>query len=89
MNQHRSGELPSEWWSGAFTAAIAAIKHTLLVLQPWNEPVPLSRSWCLWEIYSSIDSACPLTVIMSPKEREAFNDALVRHKLHGPSCQSG
>ena len=76
VNQHRT--LASEWWSGAFSEAIASIGNTLLVLQPWSQPQPLSRSWCLWEIFSSIKSDVKLTVVMSPTEQAAFNDALVR-----------
>ena len=76
VNQHR--QLPPTWWTGAFSSAIKAIGHTLLVLQPWSAPVPLTRSWCLWEIYSVIDAQKELTVVLSPKERELFHDALVR-----------
>jgi hypothetical protein len=76
VNQHR--QLPSEWWSGAFSAAITAIGHMLLVLQPWSEPVPLTRSWCLWEIFSVIEAGKELSVVLSPREQASFHEALVR-----------
>ena len=76
VNQHR--KLPSEWWTGAFTAAITAIGHTLLVLQPWSEPVPLTRSWCLWEVFSVIEAGKELSVVLSPRELESLNETLVR-----------
>jgi hypothetical protein len=47
VNQHKAGTLPQEWWSGAFRAAVAELGHTVLVLQPWSAPLPLTRSWCL------------------------------------------
>jgi hypothetical protein len=53
--QHRTEELPQAWWTDAFSHAIRAVGRTLLVLQPWNDPVPLKRAWCLWEIYSTLD----------------------------------
>ena len=47
MNQHVTQELPLEWWSSAFRQQVASIGYTVLVLQPWSAPVPLTRSWCL------------------------------------------
>jgi hypothetical protein len=45
--QHKTDELPQEWWTVAFRQAVADIGHTVLVLSPWSAPVPLKRSWCL------------------------------------------
>ena len=47
-NQHATlADVPSDWWSNAFRDSVASIGLTVLVLQPWNAPVPLTRSWCL------------------------------------------
>jgi hypothetical protein len=46
-SQHKTEELPQAWWTSAFASAIASIGRTLLVLQPWDAPIPLTRSWCL------------------------------------------
>jgi hypothetical protein len=46
-SQHKAATLPQKWWSDAFRQAVADIGHTVLVLQPWSAPVPLTRSWCL------------------------------------------
>lgn len=54
-NQHRLERLPSTWWSTTFKDTIRSIGHVLLVLSPWNDPVPLKRAWCLWEILCAID----------------------------------
>jgi hypothetical protein len=35
-------------WASTFKAAVGAIAHTCLVLSPWDDPVVLTRSWCLW-----------------------------------------
>jgi hypothetical protein len=40
-------------------------------------PVPLTRSWCLWEIYSTLDGGAELHVALSPAQRAAFQDAMV------------
>ena len=77
-SQHRAAELPQEWWTVAFRQSVVDIKRTVLVLQPWDAPVPLTRSWCLWEIYSTLDGGAELHVLLSPAQREAFQEALVR-----------
>jgi hypothetical protein len=47
-NQHATlSDVPSDWWSNAFRDSVASIGLTVLILQPWNAPVPLTRSWCL------------------------------------------
>ena len=77
-NQHRAATLPQKWWSGAFRQSVVDIGCTVLVLQPWHAPLPLTRSWCLWEIFSTLDGGAELHIALSPAEREAFQYALVR-----------
>ena len=76
-NQHRAAALPQEWWSGAFRQSVVDIGRTVLVLQPWHAPVPLTRSWCLWEIFSTLDGGAELHIALSPAQRAAFQVALV------------
>ena len=77
-SQHRAAQLPQEWWSGAFRQAVVDIGRTVLVLQPWHAPVPLTRSWCLWEIFSTLDGGVALHIALSLAQREDFQEALVR-----------
>ena len=53
------------------------IGHTLLVLAPALAPIPLTRAWCLFEIYATVATETPLTVQMPPAEATAFERALV------------
>ena len=76
-NQHRAAELPQAWWTQTFRQSVVDIGRTVLVLQPWHAPVPLTRSWCLWEIYSTLDGGAELHVALSPAQRAAFQDAMV------------
>jgi hypothetical protein len=78
VNQHAAGELPQEWWAQTFRQAVAGIGHTLVVLQPWSAPAPLTRSWCLWEVFSTLDSGAKLHVALAPAQRGAFPLPLVR-----------
>jgi hypothetical protein len=78
-NQHMTLDVPHEWWSSTFRNSVAAIRHTVLVLAPWDAPLPLTRSWCLWETFCSIDCGATLEVALGSRESAAFQDALVRH----------
>ncbi|EGD74241.1 mbre TPR repeat protein [Salpingoeca rosetta] len=56
INQHPSHRtsLTQEQIGTTFKEAIASIGQVLLVLTPWSDPVPLTRAWCLWEIFCAI-----------------------------------
>ena len=56
---------------------MGSIGNTLLVLDPWNAPIPFERSWCVWEIYSTIATQGQLHVSLSPDGRKAFWKNLV------------
>ena len=42
-NQHTATANTFEWWKTTFQQAIAKIGTVLLVMSPWNAPIPLSR----------------------------------------------
>lgn len=56
--------------------AVKEIGHTLLVLQPWNNPRPLTRCWCLWEVLCTIRAGSRLEVAMGAEQEAAFHQAL-------------
>ena len=86
--QHSAVELPHDWWSNTFRRSIAAFGSTLLVLQPWAQPLALQRSWCLWEIFSSVDSGTKLRVALSAAETALLRDALVRSLVTVGPCRA-
>ena len=57
-----------DWWSNTFAGAIGDIGHTLLVVLPWQNPTSLTRAWCIWELYCSIQRDALLSVTMSPTQ---------------------
>jgi hypothetical protein len=72
-NQHKAASYPFEWWTGSFKSAISSIGKTVMVLAPWNNPIPLTRGWCIWELYSTIDSeGCEFDITMTPESERAF-----------------
>jgi hypothetical protein len=42
-DQHSATSLDFGWWSTTFKSAIAKIGHTVLILAPWDNPIPLRR----------------------------------------------
>ncbi len=54
-NQHITASLEFEWWSETFKNAIRSFGPTVMVLAPWNDPLPLLRGWCIWELYCTIE----------------------------------
>ena len=71
-DQWNAPNLPYEWWAGTFSSAIGEIGHTMLVLSPWDAPIPLTRAWCLWEILCTIKMKAKLTVQLSSTQQAAF-----------------
>ena len=69
VNQHKAGETDFQWWSSTFKEAIRQFGHTVMVLSPWNDPIPLTRAWCLWELYCSHVTDCKFDVALSETDQ--------------------
>jgi hypothetical protein len=76
-NQHKAVDLDFDWWCGTFKSAIQQFGRTVMVLAPWNDPIPLKRAWCLFEIYCSIATHSKFEVAMSEEQNGNFIDAIV------------
>ena len=48
VNQHVGVSHLDGDWGTIFSDAIGAIGSVLLVLSPWDAPIPMTRVWCLW-----------------------------------------
>uniref|UniRef100_A0A7S2DVQ8 Kinesin light chain n=1 Tax=Haptolina brevifila TaxID=156173 RepID=A0A7S2DVQ8_9EUKA len=55
---------------------VRGIGHTLLILSPWDNPRPLRRAWCLWEILSTSRTNSELSIEMAPSQISEFRSAL-------------
>ena len=55
LNQHHAaaGVFQSEFWFRCFRTSIAEIASTLVVTMPWQQPVNLTRAWCVYEIFET------------------------------------
>ena len=78
VNQHgQDSKVPFEVLRREFGESVRAIGRTLLMLR-WEEPVPLKRAWCVFEIATSLHVEAGLEVIMPPEDRHAFLAELQR-----------
>ena len=68
INEHQP-ERVSKGFSEKFMEAVGRIGHTLLVLTPFDQPMVLSRSWCLWEVFCTHKKECQLTICLPDTER--------------------
>ena len=72
-NQHKASDLPYEWWQTVFKSAIKDIGHTVMVMSPWNNPIPYTRAWCIFKAYcTTLEPKSRFEIAMSAKEREKF-----------------
>ncbi|EGD76484.1 tetratricopeptide TPR_2 repeat protein [Salpingoeca rosetta] len=77
QNANVTANLPQEWWSTTFKESIANIGRVLLVLMPWRDPVPLTRAWCLWEIFCGISNeGTEVTIRLPNSEEKALEEAI-------------
>ncbi|CAB9507603.1 Kinesin light chain [Seminavis robusta] len=71
-NQHKLDVLDFEWFHKTFQTAVAKIGHTVMVMSPWNDPLPFTRAWCIWEVYSTAAQGCTFEIAMSEQDRLQF-----------------
>ena len=50
--------------------------HTVILLSPWDVPTPLTRAWCMWELYCTVEAGAVFSVCLGPAERAAFEAAV-------------
>jgi hypothetical protein len=71
-SQHDTASKPFEWWTGTFTNAIRDLKNVLMIMIPWDAPVPLTRTWCIFEIYACQTTNSRFEITMTTSELSRF-----------------
>ncbi|GFH55193.1 TPR-like protein [Chaetoceros tenuissimus] len=71
-NQHKATELEYGWWATTFKDAIEKFGHTVMVMAPWNNPIPYKRAWCIFEAYCTNITGAKFEIAMSSKEQKDF-----------------
>lgn len=71
-NQHEASTHPHDWWQTVFKSAIKEIGFTVMVLSPWDNPIPYTRAWCIYEAYCTIVTGSHFEIAMSADDRDQF-----------------
>jgi tetratricopeptide (TPR) repeat protein len=78
VNQHgQDAVVPFKVLRDEFGQSVRAIGRTLLYLR-WEDPIPLRRAWCVFEISTTLATGTGLQVIMPPVDVASFKCALVK-----------
>lgn len=72
IDQSPTREYPQDWWLNTFRSEVKRISWTVMVLAPWNDPLPLTRSWCLWEVLATLATRSKFSVCLPPEQRDDF-----------------
>lgn len=87
LNQHRifKATVSPTDLADEFGARVRAIGYILPMLEPWRNPVYLSRAWCLFELYTAITESKSVTIemIMTDSSDQSFLKAMADE---GYSC---
>ncbi|ORY31577.1 TPR-like protein [Rhizoclosmatium globosum] len=97
-SQHNTSAKDFTWWTTVFQNAIQKIGSVVLIMQPWDDPIPLTRAWCVYEIYVSNVAGSSFYVAMPPNETILFMDSLKKQSqkylsllanLNSQNCKAG
>eukprot|EP00047_Mylnosiga_fluctuans_P017026 m.58223 g.58223 ORF g.58223 m.58223 type:complete len:800 (-) comp6880_c0_seq1:40-2439(-) len=75
-NQHITYTYKPTWWTTTLPRNINSAHTMALILAPWDDPAPLKRAWCLYELFTAINMGCDLHVLVPARERDSFRGAI-------------
>ena len=59
---------------------VSAVGHTVLLMEPWHAPAPLTRAYCITEVYHTQKSGAQFDVVMSSAQQDALLCNAVRRR---------
>jgi tetratricopeptide (TPR) repeat protein len=66
----------SKWFMDNFADLIASIGAVLMIMQPWNAPLTLTRCWCVLELGHCARKGCKFDIAFTADERDRFLNAM-------------
>jgi len=77
INQHEPKVWTTDWLCNTFRSSIEQIGRTIMVMSPWDHPTPFTRTWCIFEAYSTMDTGGRFDIAMGEDDEKQFlNDIL-------------
>jgi tetratricopeptide (TPR) repeat protein len=77
IDENQTDKFPKEYFYTTFRDAVGSIGRTLLVMGSLKNAKPLTRAWCIWEIFCTIDSGGELAIVMPPAARMELKTMLL------------
>ena len=71
MNQHSTDELGN--LVDNLQAAVRSPGRLLLAVDSWRDPTPLTRVWCLLEVFTAIQQRAEVILCFSAKSAQSTN----------------
>jgi len=59
-----------------FENRVRSTRHILALLSPWDNPVYVTRIWCVFELWAACEMDCTLEVILSDEAEQQFRKGL-------------
>ena len=54
-SQYDTSAKAFDWLTGTFMNAIQTMGNVLMIITPRDNPIPLTRAWCVFELYHHQD----------------------------------
>ncbi|KDO18993.1 hypothetical protein SPRG_15784 [Saprolegnia parasitica CBS 223.65] len=71
-NQHLASSYPFEYWSTTFKDSLATIGNMVMIMHPWNDPIVLRRSWCVFEVYVAVTMGARFEIALARDQEATF-----------------
>ncbi|EQC26668.1 hypothetical protein SDRG_15506 [Saprolegnia diclina VS20] len=71
-NQHLASSYPFEYWSSTFKNGLAAIGNVVMIMHPWNDPIVLRRSWCVFAFYVAVTLGARFEIALARDQEATF-----------------
>ena len=68
VSQHTSAVTP-QWLVSSLRANIKTIGTVLAVMSPWDNPLPIKRTWCLWEMMTALSQEGAKLIMRMPTDQ--------------------
>ena len=68
VHPQHGGTVSPDYLKNVFGQPIRDSDHFVAVMSPWDNPVPLSRIWCIYEFHTAITHKKPFEVVFTAEE---------------------
>ncbi|KAJ3028850.1 Kinesin light chain 3 [Rhizophlyctis rosea] len=72
LPQHTRSTIAADWLQTTFMNAIATMGNVLMILTPWNDPITLTRAWCVFELYAAAITKSNFHISLPPSDNALF-----------------